>query len=55
MKSIYIITNKDRGTNWNVGAFVKQVTSWSGGYAGFTDAKNPQVMIHAHQSEVSLA
>jgi hypothetical protein len=55
MAKTYTVKNKDKGTNWNVGARIKRISDWSGGKspaALFTDAFNPGACIWAHLSEV---
>jgi hypothetical protein len=48
----YVIENTNKNTNWKIGAKVTRISPWEGGYAIFTDTKNPGASIHAHKSEV---
>lgn len=49
----YTVANRDRGTNWKRGARIVRLAAWQpNGFAPFTDAEAPQVILHAHRSEV---
>jgi hypothetical protein len=53
MNARYIVANRAKGTNWLIGANIIRLTPWSpDGFAAFTDADAPQVILHAHRSEV---
>lgn len=49
----YTVTNNAKGTNWNIGAIIRRISPWEGGWAIFTDARHPGASIHAHRSEVA--
>lgn len=51
----YTVINNNHGTNWNIGALVKRVSSYnSNGMAMFTDLSN-HCVIWAHMSEVKIS